>query len=89
VLVGTSPAGAPPAATVVSTAAAGSEAYEGVLVQVENAVCTDPDLGFGEWEVNDGSGPGRVDDLSYDASPHSARHTPWPGRSRTSAAISR
>jgi endonuclease I len=32
-------------------------------------VCTDPELGFGEWEVNDGSGPGRVDDLSYGASP--------------------
>ncbi len=68
VLVESSPAGAPPAAAVVSTAAACSEAYEGVLVQV-GAVCTNPELGYGEWEVNDGSGPGRVDDLSYNASP--------------------
>ena len=68
-LVSSSFASTLPAAATVSTAAACSEAYEGVLVQVENAVCTDPELGYGEWEVNDGSGPGRVDDLSYGASP--------------------
>lgn len=39
------------------------ESLEGVLVKVASAVCTDPDLGFGEWELNDGTGPCRVDDL--------------------------
>jgi endonuclease I len=68
-LVASSSAGALPAAAVVSTATACSEAYEGVLVEVDSAVCTNPALGFGEWEVNDGSGPCPVDDLSYSVSP--------------------
>ncbi len=39
------------------------ESWEGVLVQVSEAVCTNTNLGFGEWELNDGSGPCRVDDM--------------------------
>jgi endonuclease I len=58
-----------PAAVLVSTAAASSEAYEGVLVSVEGAVCTNPGLGSGEWEADDGSGAVRVDDLGYAFSP--------------------
>ncbi len=48
----------------IGTGAINSEAYEGVLVQVENVVIANPDLGYGEWEVNDGSGPCRVDDAA-------------------------
>jgi len=43
-----------------------SEAYEGVLVQVENAVVVNNNLGFGEWMISDG-GPAdtvRVDDAA-------------------------
>lgn len=64
-----SPGAALPAAASVSTAAVSSEAYEGVLVSVEAAVCTDPALGSGEWVVDDGSGGCRVDDLGYAFSP--------------------
>jgi len=69
IMVTSSLAEALPEVATVSTAAACSEAYEGVLVGVVNAACTAPALGFGEWEVNDGSGPSRVDDLSYSFSP--------------------
>ncbi|MBC8182275.1 T9SS type A sorting domain-containing protein [candidate division KSB1 bacterium] len=48
----------------IGTGAINSEAYEGVLVQVNNAVITNPDLGYGEWEIDDGSGPCRVDDAA-------------------------
>lgn len=58
-----------PAATPVATDAIASEAYEGVLVAVSGAVCTDPTLGYGEWEVDDGSGAGRIGDLGYDFVP--------------------
>jgi endonuclease I len=54
-----------PALAIVSTAAASSEDYEGVLVGVESAVCTDPHGGLGEWEIDDGSGACRVDDMGY------------------------
>ncbi len=43
-----------------------AEAYEGVLVQVENAVVVNNNLGFGEWMISDG-GPAdtvRVDDAA-------------------------
>jgi endonuclease I len=63
------PAAAVPAATPVSTLDLSSEAYEGVLVVVDDATCTNPTLGSGEWEVDDGSGAGRVGDLGYEFSP--------------------
>jgi phosphatidylserine/phosphatidylglycerophosphate/cardiolipin synthase-like enzyme len=47
------------------------EAYEGVLIKVENATCTKVSLGYGEWEVNDGSGPAVVNDLYYAFTPTS------------------
>jgi len=62
-------AAAPPAATLVTTAALSSEDYEGVLVMVEDAECTNTSLGDGEWEINDGSGAGLVDDFGYASSP--------------------
>jgi DNA/RNA endonuclease YhcR with UshA esterase domain len=63
-----------PALTEVETAdlATGSalaESYEGVLVAVSSVVVTDEDLGYGEWEIDDGSGPCRVDDAAYSYSP--------------------
>lgn len=39
------------------------ESLEGVLVHIEAAICTNPDLGYGEWELDDGTGPCRVDDF--------------------------
>lgn len=54
-----------PGAAVVSTAVSSTEDYEGVLVRVESVTCTNAELGSGEWEVDDGSGPSRVDDLGY------------------------
>jgi len=50
---------------VVESAVSSTEDYEGVLVRVESAACTNADLGAGRWEVDDGSGAVRVDDLGY------------------------
>ena len=55
----------------VPTGSVSDEQWEGVLVMVDSAVCTNPDLGYGEWEVNDGSGPVRIDDLGYSYTPDS------------------
>ncbi len=41
------------------------EKYEGCLVQATSATCTNPSLGFGEWEINDGSGALAVNDLMF------------------------
>jgi DNA/RNA endonuclease YhcR with UshA esterase domain len=41
-----------------------AESYEGVLVYSDYVVVTNPDLGYGEWEIDDGSGPTRVDDYA-------------------------
>ncbi len=41
------------------------EKYESVLVQIEDAICTNDDIGFGEWQINDGSGVCIVDDVIY------------------------
>ncbi len=54
---------------LVSTGDASNEDYEGMLVRVENATCTNTDIGFGEWQVNDGSGALAIDDLMYLFSP--------------------
>jgi len=52
-----------PDPVAVPTGEAGQEQWESVLLRVENVIVVDPDLGFGEWSVDDGSGPLRVDDL--------------------------
>lgn len=49
----------------LSTGDANSEDYESMLVQIESALCTNPDIGFGEFELNDGTGAVAVDDLIY------------------------
>ena len=53
-----------PAAQVIPTGDA-SEDWESVLVKVEEATCTDPDIGFGEFQLDDGSGSIAVDDFMY------------------------
>ena len=58
-----------PAASVLSTGEISDEAYEGVLVKTENAICTNDNLGYGEWELDDGSGTCRVDDMGIVYSP--------------------
>jgi len=46
-----------------------TEAYEGVLVATYAVTVTNPDLGYGEWEISDASGSARVDDRAYAYSP--------------------
>jgi hypothetical protein len=48
----------------IATGGVNAEAYEGVLVQVVDAEIADPDLGYGEWSIDDGSGACRVDDAA-------------------------
>lgn len=57
-----------PEPIVVSSGDA-NEPYESVLIKVEEAECTNPDLGYGEWEINDGSGPVAVDDMGIAFAP--------------------
>lgn len=58
-----------PATEVITTAlfATGapttSEAYESVLIEFQDAIVTDADLGYNEWAFDDGSGPTRADDF--------------------------
>ncbi|WP_370519580.1 Gldg family protein [Thermococcus sp. JdF3] len=58
-----------PEPVVLRTGEASQEQWESVLAKVENVVVTNPDLGYGEWEVDDGSGPVRIDDLMYRYTP--------------------
>lgn len=41
----------------IATGAANAEAYEGCLIQVGASTITNPNLGYGEWQIDDGSGP--------------------------------
>jgi endonuclease I len=69
-LVTSSTPGAPlPAPADVSTGTAAAEPYEGVLVRLANATCTSTDLGFGQWQVDDGTGPSRIGCLGYAFTP--------------------
>ena len=55
-----------PAPSVVTTGElASSEAYEGCLVQVVNAVCVIPDADYGEAIFDDGSGEVKTNDYMY------------------------
>jgi hypothetical protein len=58
-----------PAADTVTTAEAAVEKYEGVYIYIKEATCTNPDAGYGQWEINDGSGALLVDDNYYAYSP--------------------
>jgi hypothetical protein len=50
--------------TVTLTPLSTAEAYEAVLVRTEDVTVTDDSLGYGEWQINDGSGACRCDDAS-------------------------
>lgn len=52
----------------ISTADVNTEPYEGVLVRVSNATCTNANSGFGQWVVNDGSGSCLINPAIYEAS---------------------
>ncbi|MEY5043282.1 MAG: Phospholipase precursor [Bacteroidota bacterium] len=55
-----------PTPTSLTTAqVASTESYEGCLVSVGNAVCVNPDAGFGEAEFNDGTGICKTNDYMY------------------------
>jgi endonuclease I len=68
-VMSSTPGAALPDALPVSTAGISAEANEGVLVTAIDADCTATDAGGGEWQVDDGSGAGRVGVLGYRASP--------------------
>ncbi len=52
-----------PTPVVLATTDVNDEAYEGVLVRVENAECTQAPNNYGEWIVNDGSGDAMVKNM--------------------------
>lgn len=56
----------------ITTADANAEDWEGVLVRVGSAICTNADVGtnFGQWVVNDGSADIWIDDLWYAYTPN-------------------
>ncbi len=60
-----SSANALPSPIELSTNEINQEDYEGMLVRVNQATCTNSDIGFGEFQLDDGSGPCAVDDLFY------------------------
>lgn len=51
--------------TIVTTAQSMTEDYEGVLVTMQNATCTQPTNQFGEWIIDDNSGPSLISDFMY------------------------
>jgi len=55
-----------PEPVLLSTANYKQEQWEGVLITVDNAECISTGS---EWEVDDGSGVGRIDDLFYKFTP--------------------
>lgn len=55
--------------TVVTTEQAGTEAYEGVLVKVEFAICSNPNAGFGEWTVWNSPTSINIDDMLFPFTP--------------------
>ncbi len=46
----------------IATGGVNAEAYEGCLIHVGASTITNPSLGYGEWQIDDGTGPCRVDD---------------------------
>ena len=60
-----------PAAVELTTGFIGTsgEPYEGCLVKITNAACTNTDLGFGDAYFDDGSGDCMIDDMLYTPDP--------------------
>jgi phosphatidylserine/phosphatidylglycerophosphate/cardiolipin synthase-like enzyme len=61
--------GNPAPEPVLLTADEIGESYESCLIRIEEATCTNADLGYGEWMVNDGTGSLMVNDLGVPYSP--------------------
>lgn len=57
-----------PAAQPLFTTDINQEQWEGVLLEITGVV-TSGDAGFGEWIINDGSGPARIDNLGIEVTP--------------------
>lgn len=55
--------------TVVTTTQAGTEPYEGVLVKVEFATCSNANAGFGEWTVWNSPTSINIDDMIFAFTP--------------------
>ena len=61
----------------LATGSEQAEQYEGVLVIVNDVTVTNPNLGYGEWAIDDGSGDCRVDDAAgYTYTPSPNDHIP-------------
>ncbi len=58
-----------PTPVEVTTGEVANEEYEGVLVKVVDAKCTNDDAGFGQFEVNDDSGLRLIDDEMFSYTP--------------------
>jgi hypothetical protein len=60
-----------PAAVMLTTGFIGTsgEPYEGCLVSITNAACTNTDLGFGDAYFDDGTGDCMIDDMLYTPDP--------------------
>ena len=57
-----------PAAQSLFTADINNEEWEGVLLEITGIVTTG-DANFGEWIIDDGSGPARIDNLGIEVTP--------------------
>lgn len=66
---GTVPDPLPVAINMVNTGSPTAEAYECVLVEVNNVTVSDENTGYGEWEVTDGVDFLRVDNGDYTYTP--------------------
>lgn len=58
-----------PNAVAVATGDIVNEEYECVMVLIEDAKCTNPDIGFGQFEVDDNSGARLIDDEMFSYTP--------------------
>lgn len=63
--------GAAPTPAVVSLLELNTapEPWEGVLVEIQNVTTSNPDAGFGEWEVTDGGNFQLIDDMMWGVDP--------------------
>ncbi len=59
-----------PGPTILPTGSVSVEDYESILTKVEDATCTNDSLGFGQWELDDGSGPVIIDDMGVEYVPN-------------------
>lgn len=55
-----------PAGSVITSDQVNTEEYEGVLVTVEQATCINPNIGFGQWSINNATTDALVDDVMYE-----------------------